>query len=65
MATRVVTFAVPAIWISSKPGFDVLDIWHLSVATVLFQGCLSLTLLYFQFRSRLGATLGPAQAARA
>jgi Na+-driven multidrug efflux pump len=65
MATRVVTFAVPAIWISSKPGFDVLDIWHLSVATVLFQACLSLTLLYFQFRSRLGATLGPAQAARA
>jgi putative MATE family efflux protein len=65
MATRVVTFAVPAIWISSKPGFDVLDIWHLSVATVLFQACLSLTLLYFQFRSRLGATAGLAQAARA
>ena len=53
MATRVVTFAVPAIWISSRPGFDVVDIWHLSVATVLFQAGLSLTLLYFQFRGRL------------
>ena len=59
MATRVVTFAVPAIWIASKPGFDVVDIWHLSVATVLFQACLSLTLLYFQFRDRLGR-LAPA-----
>ena len=65
MATRVVTFAVPAIWISSKPGFDVVDIWHLSVATVLFQACLSLTLLYFQFRSRLAEPAGSAQAARA
>jgi len=54
MATRVVTFVVPAVWISSRPGFDIVDIWHLSVATVLFQACLSLTLLYFQFRVRLG-----------
>jgi len=54
MATRVATFAIPAIWISSKPGFDVVDIWHLSVATVLLQACLSLALLYYQFRGRLG-----------
>jgi Na+-driven multidrug efflux pump len=69
MATRVVTFVVPAVWISSHPGFDIVDIWHLSVATVLFQACLSLVLLYFQFRSRLpredGSALRPgAQAAR-
>jgi MATE family, multidrug efflux pump len=53
MATRVATFAVPAIWIASKPGFDIVSIWHLSVATVLMQACLSLALLHFQFRKRL------------
>jgi putative MATE family efflux protein len=61
MATRVVTFVIPAVWISSRPGFDIVDIWHLSVVTVLFQAGLSLTLLYFQFRGRLGR-LAPAPA---
>jgi putative MATE family efflux protein len=62
MATRVITFIIPAIWISSHPGFDVVDIWHLSVATVLLQACLSLVLLYYQFRERL-TRLAPATAA--
>lgn len=61
MATRVVTFIIPAVWISSRPGFDIVDIWHLSVVTVLFQACLSLGLIYFQFRSRL-APLAPVTA---
>ncbi len=64
MATRVVTFVVPAVWISSRPGFDIVDIWHLSVVTVLLQACLSLALLYYQFRGRLGrlATSGAREA---
>jgi len=63
MATRVVTFVVPAVWISSHPGFDIVDIWHLSVATVLLQACLSLALLYYQFRSRLAPLARPAAGA--
>jgi MATE family, multidrug efflux pump len=55
-AMRLVTFAIPAIWISRQPGFQLAQVWYLSVATVILQAILSLVLLRMQFRERLRFT---------
>ena len=52
-AMRLVTFALPAIWISLQPGFQLVHIWYLSVATVLLQAGLSVWLLFREFDKRL------------
>ena len=53
-ATRIVTFAIPAMWLSTRPGFQLRHIWMLSVATVVVQLVVSLLLLRREFRRRLG-----------
>ncbi len=63
-ATRMLTFAIPGIWMSGRPGFQIEDLWHLSVATMLLQACFSLFLLRMQFRERLGS-MGAATAPQA
>ncbi|HSW82024.1 MAG TPA: MATE family efflux transporter [Usitatibacter sp.] len=52
-AMRVVTFALPAVWISIQPGFQLLHIWYVSVVTVLLQAVLSVWLLQREFDKRL------------
>ena len=54
--TRLVTFAVPAIYLSSQPGFQLRQIWLLSVATVALQLVVSLLLVRREFRRRLEST---------
>lgn len=64
-ATRIMTFAVPAMWLSTRPGFQIRHIWMLSVATVVVQLTVSLLLLRREFRRKLGQsspTLAPAPA---
>jgi hypothetical protein len=39
--------------VSTRPGFEIVDVWHLSVATVLLQAAVSFALLQWQFRARL------------
>jgi putative MATE family efflux protein len=51
--SRVVTFVVPAIWLSRQPHFRLEHVWYLSVATVSLQAVASLWLLAAQFRRRL------------
>jgi len=51
--SRLVLFAVPAVWLSTQPGFRLVDLWRLSVTTVVLQAILSLVLLRREFRSRL------------
>jgi putative MATE family efflux protein len=51
--SRLLTFVVPAIWLSHQPGFELRQLWFLSVATVALQALLSLWLLRREFRSRL------------
>ena len=53
--TRVVTFVLPALWLSTRPGFEIRHIWYVSVATVTLQALLSLWLLRRELRIRLGA----------
>jgi Na+-driven multidrug efflux pump len=52
-ASRIVSFALPAIWLSSRPGFELHHLWYLSVATVLLQMILSLLLLRRELGRRL------------
>ena len=55
-AMRLVTFAAPAIWMSLQPGFEIVHVWYLSVATVFLQAFVSCILLLRQFRARLAFT---------
>jgi len=41
---RMTLFAVPAVWLSFQPGFNISQLWYLSVATVVVQMILSLVL---------------------
>jgi putative MATE family efflux protein len=54
-ATRLVTFAAPAIWLSTRPGFTLRQIWMLSVVTTALQALASYLLLQREFRRKLGA----------
>lgn len=51
--TRLLTFAIPAMWLSTRPGFQIRQVWILSVVTVAGQLCVSLLLLRREFRRRL------------
>jgi putative MATE family efflux protein len=53
MATRLITFAVPAIWLSTRSNFQIEQIWLVSAATVALQAVLSLALMRREFRLRL------------
>ena len=63
-ASRLITFALPAVWLSTRPGFTMMQVWYLSVATVALQALTSLWLLRREFRQRLagGAPASPATA---
>ena len=54
-ATRLATFAIPAVYLSTQPGFQIRHVWFLSVATVAFQLLVSLLLLRREFRRKLGS----------
>ncbi|TCU72471.1 putative MATE family efflux protein [Bradyrhizobium sp. R2.2-H] len=51
-ATRVFTYSLPAIWLSTRPGFRMEHVWYLSVAATTLQAVLSLWLLRREFRKR-------------
>ncbi|MBR1123870.1 MATE family efflux transporter [Bradyrhizobium lablabi] len=51
--SRLLLYAVPAIWLSTRPGFAIEQVWYLSIATTTLQAVLSLWLLRREFRKRL------------
>jgi len=53
-ATRLITYSVPLIWISTQPWFRLVHVWYFSVATVILQTIVSFLLLQRQLRTRLG-----------
>jgi putative MATE family efflux protein len=61
-ATRLITFIGPALWLSSRPGFELKQLWLLSVVTVAAQALTSLWLLRGQFRRLQRANPVPAVA---
>ncbi len=44
-ATRLLTFAIPALSLASRPGFHLGQVWRLSVITVTLQACMSVFML--------------------
>jgi len=50
---RLLLFALPAFLLSHRPGFQIRDVWHLSVVSVAIQAVLILLLLQREFRRRL------------
>jgi Na+-driven multidrug efflux pump len=52
-ATRLVTFVLPAIWLSTWPDFQLKHLWFLSVSTVTLQALISLWLLRGELQKRL------------
>jgi Na+-driven multidrug efflux pump len=52
-ATRIVSFIVPALWLSSQPTFALVDLWYISVASQVIQALVSLWLVRREFRTRL------------
>jgi putative MATE family efflux protein len=52
-ASRVFTFMLPAIWISTLPGHKIDQVWYVSVVSVWLQAALSLFLLSRTMKSRL------------
>src|SRR6266513_3143498 len=51
--TRLVLFALPAMYISRRPGFEITYVWYLSVGSIIFQMCVNLLLLRHELRKRL------------
>lgn len=56
-ATRILTYSLPAIWLSTRSGFRMEHVWHLSIAATTLQAALSLWLLRREFRKRLALPL--------
>jgi putative MATE family efflux protein len=50
---RLLTYALPLIFLSTMPGFRIEQAWYLSIATTTLQAGLSLLLLRLEFRKRL------------
>jgi putative MATE family efflux protein len=52
-AARILTFVVPAIWLSMQPWMRLEHLWYLSVTTIALQAVFSLALLRRELRLRL------------
>lgn len=52
-ATRLLTFAVPVIWLSTQPEFKLVYVWYMSVITVPLQALVSYLFVRHEFRRRL------------
>jgi putative MATE family efflux protein len=53
---RLLLFALPALWISTMPGFHIRHVWYLSVASQLLQTIFILLLLRRELRRKLNFT---------
>jgi Na+-driven multidrug efflux pump len=55
-ATRLLTYAIPALWLAQRPGFQLTHVWTLSVVTVAFQALFTLWLLRRELQRRAPIT---------
>ncbi|KGJ91496.1 MATE family efflux transporter [Colwellia psychrerythraea] len=54
-ATRLITFILPALWLSKQDNFLIEQLWYISVATVCLQALVSYHFLQREFKKRLPA----------
>jgi Na+-driven multidrug efflux pump len=52
---RLVVFIGPALWLSTRPGFELHHLWYLSVASMFLQAVVSYSLLRREFARKLGS----------
>ena len=52
-ASRLFLFAIPALLLSFRPGFDIKAVWYLSVGSQLLQACGNLLLLQRELHKKL------------
>ena len=52
-ATRLLLFVLPALFLASRPGFYIKQVWYLSVVSILFQAVVNVLLLRREFRRKL------------
>ena len=52
-ASRLLSFVLPLLWMSTQPNFALIHVWYLSVASVALQAVFSLWLVRREFRLRL------------
>jgi putative MATE family efflux protein len=52
-ASRLLSFVLPVLWLSTQPHFAMIQVWYLSVASVALQAVFSLWLVRREFRLRL------------
>ena len=55
--SRLLTFILPAIWVSRQPGFQLHQVWIVSMVSVGLQAVISLVLLRWQLQRRLQPTV--------
>jgi len=54
-ATRILTFAVPAIWLSTLSNFRIEDLWYVQLGSTALEAIMSAILLNAAFKRRLSA----------
>jgi len=59
-ASRIFLFAIPAVWLSGRPGFALAQLWQLSVATVTLKALFSIVLLKREYDRKVAAGTAPA-----
>ncbi len=52
-AVRVLVFVVPALWLSTRPGFQLVHVWYVSLASMFLQAVISFTLVRIEFARKL------------
>lgn len=54
-ATRLFAYALPAIWLTQQPNYQIEHVWYLSIASNVLQAVISVMLLRKQMRLQLGS----------
>ena len=62
MAIRVVMFVFPAIWVGLRPGFQLHEMWYVSIVTMFLQMIISYVFVRREFAKRLTPLAAPAPA---
>ena len=63
-AIRLAVFIGPTLWLSTRPGFELVQVWYVSVASMFLQAVVSFALLRREFAKKLVvATAAPPAAA--
>jgi len=52
-AIRVTIFALPALWLSTRPGFQLVHVWYVSLASMFVQAGIAFLLVRHEFSRRL------------